>query len=245
MKNLLIIPAAGNAKRLKSKIPKILNIIAKKKKVVDILLKKIGYIDKIIFVVKKKNEFLIKKYLSKNYPKLNFELVFQNKATGMVDAVHASSRHWNNFDKIIVLWGDQVGISSKTINIIKKFKINAKTVLLPLVFKSNLYVQYIFKNKKLFMIKESRETNISDRFGYADVGLFAFHQKFLKNYLNKYLTIADKGLITKETSFLQFIIFLKNRHWKIKIVNIKNKNETFGINNKKELIFFKNKYEQI
>ena len=163
----------------------------------------------------------------------------------MVDAVHASSRHWNNFDKIIVLWGDQVGISSKTINIIKKFKINAKTVLLPLVFKSNLYVQYIFKNKKLFMIKESRETNISDRFGYADVGLFAFHQKFLKNYLNKYLTIADKGLITKETSFLQFIIFLKNRHWKIKIVNIKNKNETFGINNKKELIFFKNKYEQI
>jgi len=245
MKNLLIIPAAGNAKRLKSKIPKILNKISKKKKIIDILLKKIGYIDKIIFVVKKKNEFLIKKYLSKNYKKLNFELVFQNKARGMADAVYTSSRHWSNFDKIIVLWGDQVGISSKTINNIKKFKINPKTVLLPLVFKSNLYVQYIFKNKKLFMIKESRETNISDRFGYSDVGLFVFHPKLLKNYLNKYLIKADNGIITKEISFLQFIIFLKKKNWKIKIIKIQNKIEAFGVNNKKELKFFKNKYEKI
>ena len=172
MKNLLIIPAAGNASRLNINYPK-------KFRLIDLLLSRIK-VEKIIFVIKKKDINIFKNHLKNKYKTLNYDLVVQNKAKGMADAVLSSSRKWSGYQKIIILWGDQIGISKNTLNKIIKHKVRLKNILLPLVYKKNLYVEYIFKKKKLVAINEYRENdNISNK-GFSDVGLFAFSSYNLK-----------------------------------------------------------------
>jgi len=51
------------------------------------------------------------------------------------------------------------------------------------------------------------------------------------------------GNITKEQNFLPFILFLKKKNWDIKKVIFKNQIQSDGINDRKDIKKFKNKYK--
>jgi bifunctional UDP-N-acetylglucosamine pyrophosphorylase/glucosamine-1-phosphate N-acetyltransferase len=244
MKMITIIPAAGKGSRVKLNIPKILIKIGKKR-VIDLLIDKIKKVShKILFIVNKKHKNKIKEYLKKNYNnKINFSIALQKKPTGMFDAVYRSSRYLKDYNKVMVLWGDHIGVQKKTINKICKKKLKSQTLLLPLIKKKNPYVEYIFLKKKLIKINEVREGDICNKFGYSDLGTFLFFSKNFKRLLKKFKKKKILGKITKEQNFLPFIYFLSENNWSIKKIIFQNKIQSDGINSRNDIKKFRLKYK--
>lgn len=236
MKVLIIIPAAGKGSRVNLKIPKIL-IKIKNQRIIDILIKKVSYVSKnFVFVVNPKHKDKIKKYLSDNYKnKIKYSIVTQNKPLGMGNAVLKANKLSKKFQKILIIWGDHIGVSKKSINLINKIKFKNNTCILPLVKVRNPYVQYIFKNNNLQTILESREGDNCKNIGYSDIGTFLFHSKNLFKYLNAFKKTNNRGKITKEQNFLPFLIFLKKNKWFIKKIIFKNNLQTKGVNTREDI----------
>jgi bifunctional N-acetylglucosamine-1-phosphate-uridyltransferase/glucosamine-1-phosphate-acetyltransferase GlmU-like protein len=243
MKIVTIIPAAGKGSRINLSIPKILIKIGKKK-IIDLLINKVKkYSHKIVFVVSSKHKKKIKQYLDKYYKnKINFVFALQKKPLGMFDAVYSSLELIKNYSKIMIIWGDHIGVQNRTIKKICKKNIKEKSMLLPLIKKKNPYVEYVFSKHKLINIYETREGDKCNRFGFSDLGTFLFYSKNFTEELKKFRKKIILGKITKEQNFLPFILFLKKKNWNIKKVIFQNKNQCEGINTRKDIKKFKIQY---
>lgn len=245
MKMITIVPAAGKGSRVNFKIPKILLNIGNKK-IIDIIINKIDKVsDKIIFIVKKEHKKKIKDYLNRMYKnKLSYDLAIQKKSLGMADAVYQSKRFIKNYQKIMVIWGDHIGVAKSTILKIFTLKNKNNTLIIPLVKKNNLYVQFLFNRNKLINIKEKREGDKCDKIGYSDVGTFVFQSKNFLSFLQKFKSQNILGKVTKEQNFLPFLLFLSKKKWFIKKVIFKNPLQTSGINTRLDIKKFKKIYEK-
>lgn len=244
MKMITIIPAAGKGSRMKLNIPKILIKIGKKR-IIDLLIDKIKNVShKIIFIVNKKYKNQIKDYLDQNYKnKINYSITLQNKQLGMFDAVYCASSHIKNYKKIMILWGDHIGVQKKTINEICRKKSKPQSLILPLVLKKKPYVEYKFYKNKLIKINEAREGDICNKNGYSDLGTFIFFSKNFSKFLIKFKKKKNLGKITKEQNFLPFIFYLSKNKWIIKKFIFKNRIQSDGINLKKDIKKFKTIYK--
>ena len=244
MKIITIIPAAGKGTRVNLPIPKILIKIGKKR-VIDLLIDKVKKIsDKIIFIINPKHKSLIKSYLQHNYKNnLKYKIVFQKKPLGMYDAIFKSINYINDYKKILIIWGDHVGVEKKTIFKICKIKYKNNSLILPLILKKKPYVEYIFIKNKLDKIKESREGDTCSNQGLSDVGTFLFHSINLTKVLKKFKKIIKIGIKTKEQNFLPFITYLSKKNWNINKIVFKNSVQSDGINTKNDIVKFKMKYK--
>jgi len=245
MKIVTIIPAAGKGSRINLNIPKILIKIGKKR-LIDLLINKVKkYSHKIVFIVNSKHKEKIKKYLDKNYKnKINFVLTLQKKPLGMFDAVFSSLKVIKNYSKIMIIWGDHIGVQNKTIKTICKINMKEKSVLLPLLRKKNPYVEYVFSKDNLTDIYETREGDKCGKFGFSDLGTFLFYSKNFTQELKKFRKKIILGKITKEQNFLPFILFLKKKNWNIRKIIFQNKTQSEGINTKKDIKKFQIKYSK-
>jgi bifunctional N-acetylglucosamine-1-phosphate-uridyltransferase/glucosamine-1-phosphate-acetyltransferase GlmU-like protein len=245
MKIITIVPAAGKGSRVNFKIPKILLNIGKKK-IIDIIINKIDKVsDKIIFIVKSEHKEKIKNYLNKVYKnKLNYELVIQKKPLGMAHAVYQSKKFIKKYQKIMVIWGDHIGVAKSTILKVCSMKIKNNTLILPVVKKKNLYVQFQFNKNKLIKIKEKREGDECDNIGFSDVGTFVFQSKHFSFFLQKFKSQNILGKVTKEQNFLPFLFFLSKKKWLVKKVIFKNSIQSHGINTRLDIKTFKKIYEK-
>lgn len=245
MSILVVIPAAGKGSRLKINKPKIMVKVGQYL-IIDILIQKLlGLVDKIIFVVNPKYKKLIHNYLKKKYDnKISFDIICQNSPKGMSHAIFQTKLIWEKYDKILFMWGDQVGVSRETINRLIQVKLCKKSFAVPLVKKNNLYVEYCIKRKKLKKILETREGDICSSNGYCDTGVFLFNNfKLIKFFLNFYKNQL-LGKITKEKNFLQFMVYLSEKNWSFKYFIVKKKLESIGVNTKSEINFFKKMYDK-
>ena len=244
MNMVTIIPAAGKGSRINLNIPKILIKIGKKR-IIDFLIDKVKkHSDKIIFIVNPKHKNKIKKYLEENYKnKINFSLALQKKPLGMFDAIYNTSKFKKNYRKFMIIWGDHIGVQKKTINRIYKIKLKENNINLPLLKKRNPYVEYVFSKNKLIKIYETREGDKNNKFGFSDLGTFLFYSKNFIKELKNFKKKKFLGNITKEQNFLPFILFLKKKNWDIKKVIFKNQIQSDGINDRKDIKKFKNKYK--
>lgn len=243
-KTLTIIPAAGKGSRVNLKIPKILIKIGKEK-IIDLLIKKVKDVsDEIIFVASPKHQIQIKDYLDKKYKnKIKYRIILQKNALGMGDAVFKASKLIKSYNKILLIWGDHIGISKSSIDKIMKIKFQSNTCVLPLIKVKNPYVEYVFKNKKLESIQESREGDKCKDVGFSDMGTFLFFSNKLDKYIKKFNKKKIIGKITKEKNFLPFIFFLSVNKWNIKKVIFKNKIQTQGVNTRSDIQLFNKKYK--
>jgi len=240
MKIITIIPAAGRGTRVNLSIPKILIRIGKKK-IIDILINKIKKVSQdFIFVVNPEHAEKIKKYLDKNYKdKIHYRFVIQKKPLGMANAVDLSVKYIKYYQKILIIWGDHIGVSKNTINKICNIKYKNSTCILPLVKKKNPYVEYFFSKNKLLKINETREGDICSNIGFSDTGTFLFQSSSFKKIFDKFKKKQILGKITKEQNFLPFILFLSRNKWNIKKKIIINNIETEGINTKEDIKNFR------
>ena len=140
---------------------------------------------------------------------------------GMGDAIFGAYDHWKNFDHILIIWGDQVNVSSQTLQaVIQSQKASCeKTLTIAINMVSGPYVQYDFNQDRstLMNIRQTREGDTCDKNGFADVGAFCLSTSTLLKSWHEYAKRPSLGKHTGELNFLPVLVYLsKGRTMEIK-----------------------------
>ena len=111
MKICAVIPAAGRGTRLGSDLPKILTPLTARDTIWSILHAKLApLVDHIHLVLSPDG--------AKQFPALpaNVSISIQPEPIGMGDAIFRGFDIWSQYDAVLIVWGDQVFVSSDTLD---------------------------------------------------------------------------------------------------------------------------------
>ena len=241
MKTLCIIPAAGKGSRLKINGPKILYKFFDNERPIDIIINNIkNYVDEISIIIKPQDEFKLKGYINNNFRSLNISLIHQKKPNGMGDAVFCAKSKIYKFNNLLIVWGDQIGVRSKTIKRTINLLNNKNQIILPLIKTKNPYVSYKIYKKRIIDIFEKRESDNSIEYGFSDVGVFALTTNKILTLWGKYKKNNSAfGKKTKDLNFLRFLKFLNKNDWDTKYFYVNEKIQQCGLNTKNDIILYK------
>ncbi|SVC49605.1 uncharacterized protein METZ01_LOCUS302459, partial [marine metagenome] len=111
-----VIPAAGRGSRLNCKEPKILVPIKNEKTVWHIIYEKLSpLVDNIHVVLSPESVNLFETRLTNDHILNGVSTSIQMDPIGMGDAIFGAYDSWKNHKNILIIWGDQVFVSIKTL----------------------------------------------------------------------------------------------------------------------------------
>ena len=246
-----LVPAAGRGSRLKQKMPKILVPIVKEKRVWHILYEKLSpFVDQIHVVLSPKGISLFKQQMEKDHLMAGVSTSIQTSPIGMGDAIFGAYDFWKDYESIFIIWGDQVFVSTETIQetINNHFSSNETCLTIPISLVDRPYVQYLFNDdlSTLKEVKQSREGDTMGENGFTDVGVFCLSTINLIDLWHTFLENVPRGLETGEINFLPFLSYLSTEAcWNVKTVFVKDPDESRGINTPQDMDFFRKKFESL
>ncbi len=166
----------------------------------------------------------------------------QREPRGMGDAVFGAIDHWRSARNVLVLWGDQVGLSRRTLALTADTQRAATppSVTLPLIAAPGPYVHYVFDAaRRLVRVDQAREGDACPEAGLADVGLFAFSVAGAEPAWMRYVTTSSsRGARTGEINLLPFFAHLSmNEGFAVHTVSVDDPDEARGINTADDLAF--------
>lgn len=241
-----VIPAAGRGTRSGLGLPKILAPLAPDVTVWSLLRERLlPHVERIVVVLSPDGaELFARSHLPSEEPG-RVLICVQREPLGMADAVLSAASEWAGFDEVVVVWGDQVGVSAETIERTarEQRRLAKKAITLPLVATDAPYVQYDFDaEQRLVGVRQSREGDVCDAHGLSDVGCFALSADGLAEALGAYVANPGRGLgkNTGEINFLPFLVYLSEiEGWSVHTFAVRDSDERFGINTAEELAFFR------
>jgi bifunctional N-acetylglucosamine-1-phosphate-uridyltransferase/glucosamine-1-phosphate-acetyltransferase GlmU-like protein len=162
----------------------------------------------------------------------------------MGDAIFRGQAVWADYDAVLIVWGDQVFVSSDTLSrSIAALTGSGDQAVLPVTRMTVPYVEYVFENEKLVRVLQTREGDRTAPNGYSDVGTFLLTTQGLERRWQDYLAGASRGNQTGEINFLPFLPFLSARGWTIRPLEVADATEARGINTPDDLAFFRQLYK--
>lgn len=242
-----VIPAAGRGSRLGLDVPKILVPVDQDRTVWDVLRDNLSPIAERIHVVLAPSAMAdFSSKLQSDSERDKITVSEQREPLGMGDAIFGAERYWAGYDSVLIVWGDQVNLSSLTLERAAKLSNNEKTVVLPLVECKSPYVQYDVEEGILKGVRQSREGDRMDPIGNSDVGLFILSVPELLDCWRLFVKDSIVGAQTKELNFLPFLPFLSlNCGWNVRVSKVNDPTEAIGINTKEELAFTRERFAQL
>lgn len=245
MSNLIcVVPSAGLGTRLGVKTPKLFVEINSDLRVIEVLEKNIcGLVDECCFVIRPDMVDAFKD-LATN-PKSTY--VIQEEPIGMGDAVFKASEKFIRFTDMLVIWGDQVSLSSETLKkVITSHRQSNSFCTIPLVKLEKPYVHYEVDEFNNFIeLLQEREGDSLPSIGYSDIGVFMLRtheiQKDWLTYLEKPSRFGGK---THEINFLPFLQFLAKLGRKMNFLYVDDPFESLGMNTSSQLEILKNALEE-
>jgi bifunctional UDP-N-acetylglucosamine pyrophosphorylase/glucosamine-1-phosphate N-acetyltransferase len=245
MKTFAVIPAAGRGSRLGIQTPKILVPIAGTRTVWSILHSRLQpLVDHIHVVVAPTSLGEFEAALETTPHSNRISVSVQSIPIGMGDAIFGALEHWQTADTIMIIWGDQIHVSSETLQTALNLHARSpKCLTIPLVAQPTPYVEYSFSSAgTLSNILQSREGDQCNPGGLSDVGTFILSTDGLAAAWNEYVSIAARGSRTNEVNFLPFLCWLSAIGWEVRTHTISDITESRGINTLDDLLFFRSKY---
>lgn len=235
-----VIPAAGRGTRLGTDLPKILTPLTAHHTIWSILYAKLNsLVDHIHLVLSPEGAAKFA-----NLPS-DVSVSIQPEPIGMGDAVFRGHDIWSKYDAILIVWGDQVFVSTGTmtraIAALGSWQMHA---VLPLTRMAQPYVEYVFDGPRLTRVLQTREGDVTTPGGFSDVGAFLLSTFGLRTVWNDYLDCAPRGSGTGEINFLPFLPFLSALNWTITPLEVADATEARGINTKDDLAFFQSLYNK-
>jgi bifunctional UDP-N-acetylglucosamine pyrophosphorylase/glucosamine-1-phosphate N-acetyltransferase len=229
-----IIAAGGKGTRMNSAIPKPLTVLPDGNTFLSSMIKRINpFVDQIAVVtsldVLNHSKFKVDSKCA---------YVTQLQATGMGDAVFCALEMINESKEIMILWCDQIGITSETIaktcESHRKVKSNSHMTI-PVLSKTTRYIHIDESNGKINRILQAREGDTVPTIGRSDIGLFLFSS-------GSNLTAAwsnggrefCRGQRTNEYNFLPMLPYLSSIGWSAQTIEATPK-DGVGVNTQEEL----------
>ena len=174
----------------------------------------------------------------------NVSSSIQPAPTGMGDAIFRALDVWSRYDAVLVIWGDQVFVSTDTLSrTIAVLGTPQRHAVLPLTRMAAPYVEYVFEGPRLSQVLQTREGDSTAPNGFSDVGTFLLGTRGLKPAWEDFLASGPKGDRTGEINFLPFLPYLSAQGWTIMPLEVADATEARGINTKDDLAFFQSLYK--
>lgn len=241
MPNLIsVVPAAGLGTRLGVKTPKLFVEIKPNLRVIEVLERNIcGLVDECCFVIRPDMVDAFKD-LTTN-PKSSY--VIQEEPIGMGDAVFRASEKITSFTDMLVIWGDQVSLSSETLEkVITSHRESDSFCTIPLVKLEKPYVHYEVDEFNNFIeLLQEREGDSLPSIGYSDIGVFMLRTDEIQKDWLTYLEIPARfGGKTHEINFLPFLHFLAKSGRKMNFLYVDDPFESLGMNTSSQLEILRN-----
>jgi bifunctional UDP-N-acetylglucosamine pyrophosphorylase / glucosamine-1-phosphate N-acetyltransferase len=238
LKVCAVIPAAGKGSRLGTTRAKILTPLNDKQTIWSVLQARLApLVDHIHLVLSPEG--------TQAFPALppGVSSSIQPQPIGMGDAIFGARPSWEMYDAILIVWGDQVFVSTDTLSrALAALTSPAGHAVLPLTRMSDPYVEYVFDGAKLTTVLQSREGDKTTPGGFSDVGTFLLGTRGLTAAWNDYLSKAAHGSLTSEINFLPFLPFLSGQGWTVTPLEVADPTEARGINTPEDLSFFRDLY---
>jgi bifunctional UDP-N-acetylglucosamine pyrophosphorylase/glucosamine-1-phosphate N-acetyltransferase len=239
MKVCALIPAAGRGSRLGTDAPKILAPLTGHKTIWSILHAKLAPLVDHIHLVLSPDGALA-------FPSLpqRVSTSIQPEPIGMGDAIFGARAVWTGFDALLIVWGDQVFVSSDTLRrSLAALNLPERQAVLPVTRMARPYVEYRFEGSRLEKVLQTREGDKTSPNGFSDVGTFLLRTRGLAESWESYLMQAVRGGATGEINFLPFLPFLSDQGWMVTPLEVADATEARGINTKEDLVFFQSLYK--
>jgi len=239
-----VIPAAGLGSRL-GLGPKILVEIESRLTVWSVLSSTLfEVVDEIVLVISPAARPQVELALAHDPNRDRVHIAEQPEPIGMGDAIFRGYDIWNEADRIVVVWGDQVLVSPETVRraLQAQAELGAAAVV-PVVSVDEPYVEYVFSGSRLVRILQTREGDTTTPGGYGDVGTFVLAVADLKDAWNTYLAQSPRGAATGEVNFLPFLVHLAGSGATVASVVIADQREARGINTVEDLEFARRQLE--
>lgn len=240
-----VIPAAGRGSRLGLDVPKLLAPLGFGRTVWTHLRDSLAGSAGHVHVVMSPAFSELMKEAAAESPRGSVSVGVQLQPLGMGDAIFGAFDHWKHFRQLLVIWGDQAGLSAETLRrVIARHASGAgPRCTLPVVEAERPYVQYVFQGQSLVEIRQAREGALVDARGSSDVGVFLLETEGLAEAWQSYAATAAAGAVTGELNFLPFLVFLSRRcGWTFETVPVTDPTEARGINTREDLKFFQDRF---
>lgn len=238
LKVCAVIPAAGKGSRLGSAGPKILAPLNDQETIWSVLQARLApLVDHIHLVLSPEG--------TQGFPILppHVSSSIQPQPIGMGDAIFGARPFWEMYDAILIVWGDQVFVSTDTLSrALSALTLPDGHAVLPLTRMSDPYVEYVFEGARLTKVLQSREGDKTTPNGFSDVGTFLLGTRGLTSAWKDYLSKAAPGSQTGEINFLPFLPFLSENGWTVTPLEVADPVEARGINTPEDLSFFRTLY---
>ncbi len=240
MRVCALIPAAGRGSRLGTDAPKILARLTEQDTIWSVLHAKLApLVDHIHLVLSPAG--------AKAFPPLpaGVSTSIQPAPLGMGDAIFGAGAVWSGFDAVLIVWGDQVFVSTATLRrALAALSSPARHAVLPVTRMEQPYVEYLFEGTKLTAVLQNREGDSTSPNGFSDVGTFLLGTAGLTEIWERYLAQARRGSATGEINFLPFLPFLSAQGWTMTPLEVADATEARGINTPEDLAFFQKLYKK-
>jgi bifunctional UDP-N-acetylglucosamine pyrophosphorylase / glucosamine-1-phosphate N-acetyltransferase len=239
-----VIPAAGRGSRLGMEVPKVLAPLGPDHTVWDALYTTIApWVQHVQVILHPSMVTRFETHLLAHPPAPTpVSYALQETPSGMGDAIFCGYAIWQQFTDIMVVWGDQVFVSSATIEKTSVLQQSARppVLSLPVCRQAVPYVEYLFDDGgKIVRVSQSREGDICRPNGFSDVGVFALSTRGLAASWAAYHMQSARGTQTGELNFLPFLAYLSALcAWHTQCFEIDDVRESRGINTPEDLAFF-------
>src|SRR5262245_26732992 len=197
-------------------------------------------VDHIHVILSPEGERLFRQALAGDCSNGRISIGIQHAPAGMGDAIFSGYDVWCAAKTLLVIWGDQVFVSEKTLcEALGLHGASPRTLVLPVVSLPTPYVEYIFDpDGRLAAVRQSREGEQCSVCGWNDIGTFVLSVNGLKEVWERYLSMDPKGRETGEINFLPFLPFLSRNGWRVRRLIVDDAREARGINTAEDLRFF-------
>ena len=241
---IAVIPAAGQGSRLGTTLPKFFVEIKDGLRICDILLARVAAVTRDVHLVLSPEGLDHFEGLGRPAPPgVRVTCSVQQQPRGMGDAVFGACGYWCTARHLLIVWGDQLGVSRKTLarTASQQCGSTAPSMALPLVHSQAPYVHYELNAGTLIRVAQAREGDECPPRGLSDVGTFAVSTAGLDAAWQRYLSHPEsRGARTGEINLLPFFAHLARREgFAVQIVEVADAAEARGVNTHEDLAYFR------
>jgi len=238
-----VIPAAGRGARLGFGIPKIMVEIADGVTVWHLLHRRLrSRVEHVHVVLSPEGEAPFRELAAEEIASGAVSVSVQDEPTGMGGAIFGAASHWEPYEAILVVWGDQANLSPATVRRVVAAHRGAGLTI-PLVPMADPYVEYEVARSALVRVRQSREGDECRPGGLSDVGVFCLGTDGLRKEWARYLSDAAPGAVTGEVNFLPFLPYLSQvADRPLTVVPVDDPDEARGVNTRADLDFARRAY---
>lgn len=238
-----VIPAAGKGTRLHSDRPKIFTELLPGIMIYDIIMKRIREVaDQITLVLSPEGLEYYRALPACERDSHIVTTTLQYDPRGMGDAVFSAQKTWKDCTDILVVWGDQVSLSSDTLRKTKEMHLAApegKHITLPIVSLNGPYIELELEGTRLKNVKEAREGDTCSPKGRSDMGVFMLTLTALEDAWKDFVAEGVRGRITGEYNFLPFLAWLSSyKGWQVRTLPVDDVVQARGVNTPEDFQFF-------